>query len=355
MAELDQAKVEAFAGRMLGVLNDGFLAMMASIGHRTGLFDTMAALPPSTARGIARASGLNERYVREWLAAMATGRIVTYDPEADTFHLPPEHAASLTRGAGSANVATITQFLACMGEVEEAIAECFRSGGGLPYSAYTRFHRIMTDVSAQTVEQTLLRHTLPLVPGLLARLRAGIDTLDVGCGSGHAINLMAREFPASRFVGYDFSAEAVDAARREAHAWGLANARFEIQDAATMTDRRAYDFITSFDSIHDQAQPRKVLHGIAEALRDEGVYLMVDIQASSHLADNLNHPLGPYLYSISTLHCMSVSLGLGGEGLGTMWGEQQARALLEEAGFGHVAVHRVEGDILNNLYVARKR
>jgi ubiquinone/menaquinone biosynthesis C-methylase UbiE len=208
-------------------------------------------------------------------------------------------------------------------------------------------------VSAEVFDETLVQRTLPLVPGLVARLESGIEVLDVGCGSGHAINVMAKAFPKSRFTGYDFSQEGIDAGLAEASAWGLENARFDLVDVASLKDDQRFDFITAFDAIHDQAKPRQVLAGIARALRRDGVFLMVDIRASSALEENLDHPMGPMLYGVSTLHCMTVSLALDGEGLGTVWGEQKARELLREAGFAEPEVRQVEGDIINNFYVTR--
>jgi SAM-dependent methyltransferase len=354
MPELNAAKAEAFAGRMVGILNDAFIALLTSIGHQTRLFDTMAELGPATGEAIAEHAGLNERYVREWLGAMVTGEIVEYDAAERRYHLPAEHAASLTLAAGSGNLATMTQFVSCMGTVEQGIVECFRNGGGLSYSAYDRFHRIMAEESAQTFDETLVQRTIPAVPGLAEQLDRGIDVLDVGCGSGHAINVMARAFPSSRFAGYDFSPEAIEAARSEAAAWGLSNARFEVKDVTDLAHGETFDFITAFDSIHDQAKPRDVLRGIARALRDGGTFLMVDIDGSSHVEQNVGRPLAPFIYSISTLHCMSVSLGQNGEGLGAAWGEQKARELLAEAGFTKVDATRIEGDIINCYYVARK-
>jgi len=350
---LDEAKASAFAQRMTDTLNDAFLAFMLSIGHQTGLFDTMSGLPPATSEEIASKAGLQERYVREWLGAMVTGRVVVYDPSRKTYVLPPEHAACLTRAAGADNLATSMLWASCIGAVEPQIVECFRKGGGVPYAAYARFHEIMQEWSGQILDENLLEKTLPLVPGLVERLRRGIDVLDVGCGSGHAINLMGRAFPRSRFTGYDFSEEGLAAARAEASSWGLENAAFVARDLAAMADRECFDFITAFDAIHDQAKPRKVLAGIAKALRPGGTFLMVDDRASSHLHENLDHPLGPFLYGVSTMHCMTVSLAQGGEGLGTVWGEQKARELLAEAGFVDVAVNTLPGDIANNYYVAR--
>ncbi len=352
--ELDQQRSEAFAERMLGVLNDGALALMTSIGHRTGLFDAMAGLPPSTSEGVASAANLNERYVREWLAAMVVGGVVEYDPEDRTYRLPPEHAAFLTRAATPDNIAVTAQFIPVLASVEDRIVESFEHGGGVPYWAYTRFHEVMAEDSGQTVVAALTDSILPLVPGLTERLEVGIDVLDVGCGSGRALNLMARKFPESRFVGYDFSEEAITRARATAQEHGATNVRFEVKDVATLDEEASYDLITTFDAIHDQAEPARVLKGIADALKDDGVYLMQDIAGSSHLRNNMDHPLGPFMYTVSTMHCMSVSLAQGGAGLGAMWGEEKAERMLREAGFGEVAVERLPHDITNSYFVARK-
>jgi SAM-dependent methyltransferase len=352
--ELDQNKAEEFAERMLGVLNDGALALMTSVGHRTGLFDAMAGLVPSTSEQIASAASLNERYVREWLAAMVVGRIVEHDPEHGTYRLPPEHAAFLSRAATPDNIAVTAQFIPVLASVEDRIVESFQKGGGVPYSAYTRFHEVMAEDSGQTVVAALTDYILPLVPGLTRRLEAGLDVLDVGCGSGRTLNLMARKFPDSRFVGYDFSEEAIARARAAAQERGTTNVRFEVKDVATLDEEARCDLITTFDAVHDQANPAKVLEGIAAALREDGVYLMQDIAGSSHLHNNLDHPLGPFMYTVSTMHCMTVSLAQGGAGLGAMWGEEKAKEMLREAGFGEVRLERLPHDIANSYFVARK-
>jgi 2-polyprenyl-3-methyl-5-hydroxy-6-metoxy-1,4-benzoquinol methylase len=352
--ELDQVKAEQFAERLLDTLNGGAIALMTSIGHRTGLFDVMAGLPPSTSEQIASAADLNERYVREWLGAMVVGRVVEYDPEDGTYRLPQEHAAFLTRAASPDNMAAIAQYIPLMGSVEDGIVESFEHGGGLPYSAFPRFHEVMAEDSGQTVLPALTDHILPLVPGLIERLEEGIDVLDVGCGSGRALNLMARTFPNSRFVGYDFSEEAIARARAEAREHGATNVRFEVKDAATLDEKACYDLVTTFDAVHDQAKPAAVLKGIADALKDDGVYLMQDIAGSSHVHNNMDHPTGPLLYAISTMHCMTVSLAQGGDGLGTMWGEEKAKEMLKEAGFTEVEVKQLPHDIFNNYFITTK-
>ena len=352
--ELNQQKAEAFAGRMIGTLNEGAIVVMTSIGHRTGLFDTMAGLPYSTSEEIAGTANLSERYVREWLGAMTVGGIVEHDPQDATYYLPPEHAAFLTRAATPDNIAVTAQFISVMGSVEDDIVEVFRRGGGVPYSAFPRFHEVMAEDSGQTVVAALVDHILPLVPGLTERLEAGIEVLDVGSGSGRALNLMARAFPRSRFTGYDISEEGVLRAIVEAKKHGSTNVRFEVKDASALDETRHYDLITTFDVIHDQARPAAVLESIARALKDDGVYLMQDIAGSSHVHNNIDHPLGPFLYTISTMHCTTVSLAEGGEGLGTMWGEEKAREMLAEAGFRNVKTRRLDHDIATNYYVVRK-
>jgi SAM-dependent methyltransferase len=340
---------------MMDILNGAGITLMTSIGHQVGLFDTMASLPPATSQQLAEAAGLHERYVREWLGAMLTGGVVAYDPAADTYTLPAEHAAWLTRAAGTDNLAIEALFIPLLAQVEQPVIDCFRTGGGVPYAAYPRFQQLMAENSGRTHDAALIETILPLVPDLPARLESGIDVADVGCGSGHAINLMAQAFPTSRFVGFDFSAEGTRVGRDEAQRRGLTNARFEARDVSTLAAHEQFDLITAFDAIHDQAQPARVLAGIAEALRPEGVFLMVDIGASSHAHEYTEFPLASLMYTISCMHCMTVSLALDGTGLGAMWGEQKAREMLAEAGFTQVEVKRIEEDLFNSYYVATKR
>jgi ubiquinone/menaquinone biosynthesis C-methylase UbiE len=352
--QMDPAKAEAFGGQVIGYLNGAMLAYQLVAGHQTGLFDKMSTMAPATSAEIAKAAGLNERYVREWLGSMVTGRIVDYDAAKKTYHLPPEHAASLTRAAGPGNLCTMAEFMPEFAGVLDKVVNSFKNGGGVPYSEFENFQRQMAAMSGQIFDATLIGVTLPLAPGLVDKLKAGIDVADLACGSGHAINLMAKEFPNSRFTGYDFSDEGVAVGRKEAQSMGLKNAKFEAQDISKLAGKDQFDLITVFDAIHDQAKPRDVLKNIHNLLRPGGTFLCVDIAASSNLEDNMNHPMAPAMYGISTMHCMTVSLALGGEGLGTMWGEQKARELFAEAGFKSVETKQLEADIMNNYYIAKK-
>lgn len=354
MTDLDMDKVGAFQQKMAGFMNAGSAALMISVGHRTGLFDAMADLPPATSGEIADAADLDERYVREWLGAMAASGIVQYERNADTFELPAEHAALTTRAAGPGNMAQIMQFIPLLATVEEHVIDKFRNGGGVPYSEYGDFHRIMSEVSGAQFDAGLVEHMIPLVPGMSEALEAGADVADVGCGSGHAVNVMAQAFPDSRFVGYDFSEEAIGRGVAEAEALGLTNATFEVKDAATLDDSRQFDYITTFDAVHDQAQPRAMVKGIYDALKPGGQWLCADICASSHVGENLGHPIGVFGYTVSCMHCMTVSLAYDGEGLGAMWGVQKAREIFTEAGFDQITVNSIENDPTNNYYVCRK-
>jgi 2-polyprenyl-3-methyl-5-hydroxy-6-metoxy-1,4-benzoquinol methylase len=353
----DPAKAEAFAGQLLTALNNGALCLMTSIGHRTGLFDVMSELSPATSAQIAHKAGLNERYVREWLGAMATARVVEVDPSSTYYQLPAEHAAFLTRAVAADNIAAIAQWIAVFAGVEDEVVECFKKGGGVPYEKYPRFHAVMIEDSGQSVLSSLESHILPLVPGLTDRLARGIRMLDVGCGSGRILNRLAELYPNSRFVGMDLSREAIGNARGEAAQKGLRNTEFVIRDLGDFhatAEPEAFDFITTFDAIHDQARPLNVLKGIYRALKPDGVYLMQDIRGSSHVYTDLEHPIGTFLYTASTMHCMAVSLAQGGEGLGTMWGEEKTREYLRRAGFRSIETNQLAHDFANNWYVVRK-
>lgn len=350
----DEARAHAFLERSAATLNAGAVAVMMSIGHRTGLFDIMAALPPSTSARIAERASLAERYVREWLAVMVVGGVIEYDPRAATYALPAEHAASLTRGAPLGNMAVYAQHVALMGAVQDAILDRFETGEGLCYHDYPHFHALMAEDSDQTVVDPLFDAVLPLVPGLIERLEKGIDVLDAGCGRGRALLAMARRFPASRFVGYDLGADAIAVAAESARAADLDNVVFATRDLGEFDEHERYDLVTSFDAVHDQRDPADLLRRLHRSLRPGGVYLMQDIGGSAALEQNLDFPMAALLYAISCVHCTPVSLAQGGEGLGTMWGWETAEAMLGAAGFTDVQRNILPHDPMNVWFVAQR-
>ena len=214
----ETADPAAVAERVLGIVNSGSIAVLGSIGHQLGLFETLAGLPSATSEQISDAAGLEERYVREWLGGVVTASFVDYDPVARTYSLCEDHAPFLT-GAGPDNLARTMRYVTLMGEVTPLVIEKFRTGGGLSYDDYPGFHDVQAEDSGAVNDAALLDTIVPLT-GIAERLRDGIDVADMGCGEGHAVNLLARAFPASRFSGLDFSQEALAAGRAEAAAWG---------------------------------------------------------------------------------------------------------------------------------------
>ncbi|RPI81875.1 MAG: class I SAM-dependent methyltransferase [Nitrosopumilales archaeon] len=339
---------------MFQFLNSGMLSLMISIGYKTGLFDIISQLKPSTSQEISQATKLNERYIREWLGAMVTGNIIEYDSLTEKYFLPKEHSAFLTRKSGIDNLAVLAQYVSLTGNVEDKIVECFRNGGGLPYSEYPKFQELQAEETARIFDSKLTNQILPLIPEIDNRLNDGIKVLDIGCGRGRAINLMGKAFSRSEFTGCDISHEGISSAKEEAKNMGLTNVQFEIKDALLVEELGKFDLITAFDTIHDQVQPTKVLKAINASLNNDGFFLMQDIAASSKVEKNIDSLLAPTLYTISTMHCMSVSLAFDGEGLGTMWGKELAVNKLTEAGFKDIKVKNVEGDIMNYYYVSRK-
>lgn len=349
------ATMEAFENRFITALNEAGMLQMASLGHRSGLFEALSGAGWLTSEALATRSGLHERYVREWLAALTAARVLETDPDSASYRLPDGHAALLT-DAGVANLAVFAQYPALFGSVEDQVLACFHNGGGVPYERFARFHEVMAEDSGQTVLPTLFDHILPLVLGLPEKLEVGIDVLDVGCGRGRALALMAEHYPNSRFVGYDLSAQAAAWAREHAHAMGLHNIRFEARDVSDFdrtAEPGAFDLVTTFDAVHDQARPLNVLIGIRRSLAVGGVYLAQDIRGTSHPHLDVDLPLGSFLYAISVMHCMTVSLAQGGEGLGTMWGRERARDYMTRAGFSDIQVHELAHDPQNDYYVVR--
>lgn len=353
--DFDVRRADEFARGVLGVLDQGALALMLSIGHRAGLFDAMRQLDFATSFEVAEEAGLQERYVREWLGAMTTGGIVEYEPRGRRYRLPPEHAAVLTREARPRNLAATAQWIPLLAAVEDEVLACFERGGGVPYASYQRFQQVMAEDSDQNTVAALAGAIVPLVPGLRAALERGIDVLDVGCGRGGVVHELARLFPLSRFTGYELCADAVTEARAAAADLRLANARFEVRDVADLDVRAAFDLVTAFDAIHDQAHPARVLAVIGRALRPEGVFLMQETRGSSRLEEDARLPLASFLYTVSCLHCMPVSLAGGGAGLGAMWGVEAATRMLDEAGFRKVDVRILPHDPMSQYYVARLR
>ena len=349
--DVDATAVEEFASKLIETITGGLITSLIEMGRRTGLLELTAA-GPATSAELAERGGLQERYVREWLAAMATAGIVEYHADNGRFWLPVEHAAVLT-GDTYDNLAPVAYLVSVITRQGDAVAKCFTDGGGVPWAAYLpEMHHVMDALWQPMYRDILVQKILPLAPGLVEKLQSGTWVADVACGSGNGTLVLARRFPNSTFVGFDLDADAIAIAR--SRAGGLRNVSFEVADAASLTSSQPFGAAFVFNSVHDQARPLEVLSSVQSILEPGGTFLMNEPRISSNLEDNIGNPVAPMTYAISLLHCMTVSLAEGGAGLGTGWGEQVALALLSDAGFGAVEVHEAPGDPGNAIFVTHR-
>lgn len=365
MTNTSAAGKDAFSEKMIKILNYGALNLALAIGYRTGLLDAMDSFEvPQAAESLAQKTGLNPRYIEEWLGVMVTGEIVELSctPDGENLYYLPQHCGDfITRRAGNANLGVYTQEMPLLTvSALEAVIRGFKTGAGVTYDNYPKFQEFMSQLADAKHIQVLVDRFLPAVDEgrLVERLQAGIRVCDLGCAEGVALMLMAKAFPRSRFVGIDISTDAIAKARRETRRQQLDNLDFMILDAAFLTDRlelkESFDYVTAFDAIHDQTRPQDVLRGIYHMLVPDGLFSMVDIAAQSNLADNMDHPMGPFLYTVSLMHCMPVGLVDGGAGLGMMWGREKAVDMLKEAGFQKVQVLEMPDDPFNRHFLGSK-
>lgn len=374
--DFDEARAEAFEERMFGMLNDAALALMTSIGLRAGLFDTLAILPPATSAQVAEAAGLEEQGVRQWLSVMATGGVVEYDGGRGTFELPPEHAAALSSHSPSSNLTSLTEHIRLLGLTQDSLVASFKDEDGLTDSAGGRRGQALAENHDQAAVSALLPNILSLVPSMTDQLEEGIDVLHMGCGRGRMLLALARRFPSSCFIGYDLSVEAIAAARTKAMALGLTNVRFERRDPTRLDEWQEYDWIMSLDGIRVQALSETVMRRIHRALRPLGWYLMQGIRLSSYLEKNLNHPLAPLLYTISTMRSIAAAsladraqAGVSAFGthlvgvtsvdreasLSSSLDQETTVRMLGSAGFTDIRVHLPGHDLQSGYYTARKQ
>ena len=327
------------------------LVMMIDLGHRASLFSALST-SPATVSDFATRTGQSERHLREWLGAMAVGGVVYYDATTETFTLPPEHALWLT-GSSYTNLAPTAGLFTGLAPRIDDVIEAFKTGGGVSYDRYRpHFTHAMDALGRAKYDALLVQAYLPKAPGLIDALTAGVRAADIGCGTGHCANLLAAAFPNSTFVGFDIAQDAVALGRAEAAQMQLTNSTFAAVDVLRgLPTDPPFDALFAFDAIHDQHDPAGVLSRMRASLRPGGTLFMLDIKASSNLADNIADPAMIVLYGTSVLHCLEVGLHNGGAGLGTVWGTQLASRMLNEAGFSSVTIHDLPGDPTNCLYV----
>jgi ubiquinone/menaquinone biosynthesis C-methylase UbiE len=355
---------QPFSQTMVDVLNFGAVNLAMAIGYRTGLFEMLDTVDvPCTVELIAEETGLDGRYIREWMGIMVSSGIIELSEQSgeNQYYLPKEHGDLLTRRAGSSNLGVYTQEIPLLTTLAmESVIQGFYTGKGVGYDRYPQFQAFMSGLAEAKHQRVLIHQFLPTVREgrILELLRHGIRVCDVGCGEGVATILMAEAFPGSRFVGLDISEDAISKALEASKKKGLHNVSFVLMDAAALKDTEilseAFDYVIAFDSIHDQTQPLEALKGVHSILAPEGVFSMVDIAARTNLKDNLDHSMAPFLYTVSLMHCLPVGLVGGGAGLGMMWGREQAEGMLTEAGFQHVEILEMQHDPFNLHFCCRK-
>lgn len=345
--------VQEFMGRLMGDMSSAMICLMCLIGDRLGLFKALAMQGPSTSAELARGAGVDERYAREWLSAVASAGYVGYEPVTQRFSLPPEHALALAWESSPMFMGGAYQQLAGLTEPLAEVLDAFRSGAGVPEASYGDTLRDgMERISAGWFDHLLVQSWIPCLPDVERRLLEGASVADTGCGGGRAIINLARAFPNSRFVGYDASAPVIKRATASAVAAGLADrVRFERRDVIDGLPRQ-YDLITAFDVLHDVREPQRFLEVVCRSLLPNGSFLIGEIKCSDELQRNAG-PVGTILYGTSVLYCLPTSLANGAPGFGTLgMPESRLRALLEAAGFHEARRLPVEHPF-NVLYQVR--
>ena len=360
---IDEDKAEAFGIQMLTMLNNGALALMISLGHKTGLFESMAKVTSVTSTELAKAHHFHERYIREWLDTMYTGGIVEIQDTKDKYpttryYLPPESAAFLTWGRGPENVAVLSQYISILSTFEEKTIECMRTGKGIASNEFGELKSVMAADAAQTIASSLINWILPLEQGrVISDLRAGIDVLDISCGTGINLITLAKEFPRSWFTGYDSNAAHIAVARDAIEKENLQNVRFKCVQITDSMETAAYDLITCFGGLVETGDVRNVISRVYQALRRSGTFLLQDIAANSDPRKNRSHPAGPLLYTISTMYSVPSTLyktGNDQDAVGLMWGNDRALELIKQTGFKCHGARKLPADNCNVFFFCIK-
>lgn len=323
--------------KVLGDMSGAVSSFLCTLGDRLGLFKELAEGGPATSAELAKRTGLNERYLREWLSALAAADYLEYEPQSQRFALPLHHAPLLAQEGGPMFLGGVYQHLPGLFGALDRVTEVFRHGGGIQADSYGEdFREGMERISAGWFKNLLVQQWIPAIDGLWEKLERGAMVADIGCGSGRALITLAEAFPRSRFVGYELLDALVARATASAKASGVADrVTFEQRDVVNGLPQQ-YDLITTFDVLHDIAAPLAVLRGIRRSLRPGGTYLLLEIRCSDKLEENRGS-VATILYGTSVFFCTPTAVACGAEGLGTMgMPELKIRELCCEAGLSRV-------------------
>jgi SAM-dependent methyltransferase len=352
--KFDRSRVAALARQVGTDFGAALTVALAFIGDRFGLFKLLATGEPMTSAQIAQHAGLSERYVREWASTMAAAGYLDYRNADATFRMSLEQAMVLAREDNTFFTGGAFQYaVACYRQIDK-LTEAFRTGGGVPF---TDFGPDIVEAIERLFhcgyEAWVADQWIPSLPALKATLDFGAEVAEVGCGAGQCIVPVARAFPNSRFSGFDVDATSIVQARTKAANAGVDDRIvFEQVPAERIPHIERYDLVMAFNCIHDMANPRGALAGIRRALKADGILMWSEAAASDRLEENLT-PIGRTMYGASTMHCLTVSLAQGGEGLGAVIGEGLAGELAREAGFTRFERLSVRNPF-HQVFVARK-
>ena len=354
--EADPEKLKMFSFQVFTKLEGAVTSGMIHLGDRLGLYAAMkAAGAPITTTALAAATGLHERWVREWAYNQAAAKLIQPGDDG-AFELTPEAALVFASPDHPAFGMGMFHRLPQTMQALEHMPESFRTGVGHDYDSHGPQGAIGIERSFEPWNRAfLLPVVLPALDGMVARLEAGAEVIDIGCGAGSAVLQMAKAFPTSRFRGYDISRYALDRAEGKRVAAGVTNAEFlDPRDSPLPTDG-SVDLVTTFDCIHDMTHPQEMMHSIRQAIRPDGTWLLVDIKALDTFEENARkNPMASLMYGISVLSCMSSALSeADGAGLGTLGlSENTAREMASNAGFTHL--HKLPVDhSVNAFYEVR--
>jgi SAM-dependent methyltransferase len=329
-------ELEQLIGKVVGDLGATANAALVIVGDRLGLYRALAEIGPATSEELARKTGTYERYIREWLAAQAASGYIGYDEGTRRFRMSPEQALLFADENGPLYMAGGFFAAASVVHDEARLADAFRSGRGIPWGEHHQCLFCGTEKFFRpSYASNLLSSWIPSLEGMHARLQAGGAVADLGCGHGCSTLLMARAYPASRFVGFDYHPPSIEHARAAAAEQGLPNVRFEVATAQDFTrmDGEGYDLVAIFDALHDMGDPRGAARRVREMLKDDGTWMIVEPAAGDTLAENLN-PVGRVYYAFSTCICVPSALSQkGGESLGAQAGPAALRDVVAAGGF----------------------
>ena len=334
VAEIDQTRLDEFLGRAVNDMGAAMSGLLVVMGDRLGLYKAMAGAGPMTSTTLAKKTGTAERQVREWLNAQATCGYVTYDAASQTYTLPVEQAFCFANEDSPAFLPGFFELAMACYKNESKITDAFRSGKGMGW------HEHHPDLFAGTFRffrpgysANLVSSWIPAIDGLDARLKAGARVADVGCGHGSSTVILAKAYPKSTFVGFDYHAPSIEAARKHAASSGVADrVTFEVARAQDYPGKN-YDAVFFFDCLHDMGDPLGAARHVRETLKPDGTWMLVEPFANDRVEDNLN-PVGRIFYSASTVICTPASLSQeGAAGLGAQAGEARLREVTAKAGF----------------------